>query len=134
LVKSSDILVIQSSKEELKRAEDFLHGFFDEHEIPLDMFNRVYLCLSEAVLNSIQHGNRKDHDKHVYIKTRCADGSLFLEVQDEGKGFDYSHLENPTKRNNIKKESGRGIHIIKSLSDGIEFLRHGTCIRFKIFY
>jgi len=132
LTEYPDILIINSDKNELKRTEEFLLSFFRKNDLPEEHFNRVFLCLSEAVMNSIQHGNRNDKKKQVSILADCKKEFITIEISDEGDGFDYNNIENPTIKQNIKKESGRGIHIIKSLSNGLEFKEKGKCIQFKV--
>ena len=127
-----DILIIKSDIREIKRAENFLHSFFKRYAIPENYFNRVFLCLSEALLNSIQHGNKQDLRKQVFVKADCTDETITIEIQDEGDGFEFDKVKNPTAYHNIRIESGRGIHIIKSLSDEVEFKSNGKCIHFKI--
>jgi serine/threonine-protein kinase RsbW len=131
-MQATDILIIHSKKDELKKAEAFLYSFFKGNEIPEKFFKRVYLCLSEAIMNSIHHGNHRDVDKQIIIRVCYKNGLLMNEIHDEGEGFDYSKIENPTNEKNLKKESGRGIHIIKALSKEIEFKNQGQCVRFKI--
>ena len=130
--KSPEILVINSDRNELKRTEKFLLNFFKKNNLSEDNFNRVFLCLSEAVMNSIQHGNQNDTRKQVSIIADCTKEVINIEITDEGDGFDYYNIENPTEKRNLKKESGRGIHIIKSLSKELEFKERGNCIQFKI--
>ena len=127
-----DILVIKSDKGELKRTENFLQNFFRKNNLPEDYFNRVLLCVSEAVMNSIQHGNENDKNKKVSIHADCKNGLINIKITDEGDGFDFCNIENPTKQKNLKKESGRGIHIIQSLCNELEFREKGKCIQFKI--
>jgi serine/threonine-protein kinase RsbW len=132
LTEAPEILFIKSDISELKKTEDFLLSFFRKNNLSKEHFNRVFLCLSEAVINSIQHGNRNDKRKQVSIQADCKKEFITIEISDEGDGFDYNNLENPTQRHNIKKESGRGIHIIKCLSNELEFKEKGKCIQFKI--
>lgn len=127
-----EILTIKSDKSELKKTEDFLLSFFRKNKLSEEHFNRVFLCLSEAVINSIQHGNENDKNKQVSIQVDCNREFITIEICDEGDGFDYNIIENPTLKRNIKKESGRGIHIIKSLSNELEFKEKGKCIQFKM--
>lgn len=129
---SIDILVIKSDSSELKRTENFLRNFFIRNKLSEDSFNRVFLCLSEAVINSIQHGNQNDKNKQISIHAKCHDESVSIRICDEGDGFDFNSVVDPTKPGNLKKESGRGIHIIKSLSKEIKFKEEGKCIQFKI--
>lgn len=129
---SPDILIIKSNKSELETTKNFLLRFFRKNNLSEDNFNRVFLCLSEAVMNSIYHGNQNDERKQISIQAGCNNEMINIEINDEGDGFDYNNLENPTEAKNLKKESGRGIHIIKSLTNELEFKEKGKCIQFKI--
>jgi len=127
-----NILVIKSDKSELRKVESFLSGVFKEYNLTRNNFNKTLLCISEAVINSIEHGNKFDERKAVTIKLHCSDDELHVEIYDEGEGFNLSEIEDPTRQTNIKKESGRGIHIIKSLSDYIQYNHKGNSVQLKI--
>lgn len=125
------ILVIKSETSELRNVEDFLHTTFEECKISKENFNRIYLCISEAVINSIEHGNKGDKNKNVSIELYCKKNKINVFIKDEGEGFDISKIQDPTCKENIRKESGRGIHIIKSLSDKLEYNNHEKSIQFR---
>jgi len=130
--KFSEILLIKSDKSELVNVEAFLLDIFKKYQFPDNKFSRVLLCVSEAILNSIHHGNKDIVTKTVKICVGCNLHSMNIEITDEGKGFDPSMIDDPTKAINIRKESGRGIHIIKSLCDHMEYKNSGSCIKIKI--
>lgn len=125
-------LIIKSETSELIKVERFLNDFFVECRVPKESFNRVFLCLSEAVINSIEHGNKNDINKAVSIFADCAAKTLKVKIKDQGKGFDHKEIPDPTIKENLRKECGRGIHIIKSLSDKIEYNKNEISILFKI--
>ena len=126
------ILVIKSDISELKNVEIFVNKLFVDYFISYKYFNKVYLCISEAVVNSINHGNRNDKNKVVSIIADCDANELSVEIKDEGEGFNLDKVKDPTDGANLMKETGRGIHIIKSLSEQIEYNRKGNSIHFKI--
>ncbi len=126
------ILVIKSDKSELKNVELFVNEIFTECNIADKYFNKVYLCISEAVINSIEHGNKNDRNKKVSIIADYEKNKLNIEIKDEGDGFNFELIEDPTMPENLKKESGRGIFIIKALSKQIEYNKKGNSIHFKI--
>jgi len=126
------ILSIKSDKTELEKVEDFLSNVFIENKLPLQYFNKVLLCVTEAVINSIDHGNKNDNRKNVYIEVKCYNNDIDVKIKDEGCGFDIDNLDDPTNAKNLKKETGRGIHIIRSLSDEFQFEDKGNCVRFKL--
>jgi serine/threonine-protein kinase RsbW len=130
--KLPEILAIKSDKKELEKVRKFLLQIFEKEELPQECFNKVYLCISEAVINSIEHGNKNNRDKQVDIRINCMKGNICIEVHDEGDGFDYELVEDPTLKNNIRKETGRGIHIMKSLCNKVEFRNQGKSVEIKI--
>lgn len=126
------ILVIKSNKSELAIVKVFVNELFVNNKISIKYFNKVFLCISEAVVNSIEHGNKNDSNKKISIFTDCESESVYVEIKDEGEGFNLEKIEDPTCIENIKKETGRGLHIIKSLSEQIEYNWEKKSIQFKI--
>lgn len=128
----NEILTIKSDKQELQKVEKFLFRIFEKEKLPQQCFNKVFLCISEAVINSIEHGNKNDKTKKVGIKINCLKKNINIEVKDEGVGFDIKRVGDPTANVNIKKETGRGIHIMKSLCTHLEFQNSGKCVKINI--
>jgi len=124
------ILVIKSDTSELNNVEVFVKELFTENNIPRKYFNKVFLCFSEAVVNSIEHGNKNDCNKEVCIFADFEEQTISVEIRDEGDGFKLEEVTDPTSAENIKMESGRGLHIIRSLSEQIECNKNS--IQFKI--
>lgn len=133
MIKSpSHILVIKSSRSELCKVEKFLSRIFVQYKLPSICFNKVYLCISEAVINAIDHGNKKVECKEVTLKVRCLENCIEVSVSDQGEGFDLNAVCDPTKCENLLKESGRGIHIIRSMSNALSFNKKGNTVQFQI--
>jgi len=131
-VSPNHILVISSTQDELEKVEKFLTEIFELHQLSKSCFNNVLLCVSEAVHNSITHGNKKNVHKKIEVHVNCKEQLLEVTVTDEGEGFKLESIPDPTETVNIKKESGRGIHIIKSLSQKIDFNEKGNSLQFQI--
>ncbi len=127
-----NILIIQSEISELKKVELFVKEIIQKYDIHKRCFNKIYLCVSEAVINSIKHGNKSDKKKNVIIEASCKRNILELKIEDEGEGFDVNEVKNPTKNSNLKNESGRGIFIIRNMSNKLEYNEKGNRIQFKI--
>ena len=105
------------------------YGFSDE------LYANVLTCLSEAVINAIVHGNRESLEKKVYINLEVIeDKRLIFTISDEGDGFDFNNLPDPTAPENIENLTGRGVFIIKKLADQCIFNSTGNEIElhFKI--
>jgi len=126
------ILHISSETSEIKKVETVLKNFFIEHNLAEKYFNKVFLCISEAVTDSIEHGNKKDRNKKVTILLWMLKNKLFVEIKDEGDGFNYENLESPIEKNNLKKETGRGIFIIKNMVDNLSFNDCGNTLQLEI--
>lgn len=132
MIEPPKIIVIKSEVSELKLIETFLSELFNEYGLRRENFNRVFLCVSEAVINAIEHGNNNEKNKTVSIGIDYKEGVMDVYIKDQGEGFNLENVQNPTLKENIQKESGRGIHIIKSLSNGISFNNKGNFIQIKI--
>jgi len=130
--RTSKIIVIKSELSELQKVENFINECFIYFSLPVKLFNKVYLCISEAVVNAIKHGNLEDIEKNVSIQFAYSEPEIEVRIEDEGEGFCHEQIKNPTLPENVKKESGRGIHIIKALTNNIEYNETGNCIQFKI--
>ena len=86
----------------------------------------IKLCIEEAVRNAIVHGNHSDRRKAVAVAYWVQDGSLYIEIEDEGPGFDHSKVADPTSGPHILKNSGRGVYLIKRLMDKVEYSVNGS--------
>lgn len=120
--------VIPSDPNYLPDVEEFVIQTAQEANLNPSKINSLALSVAEACSNSIIHGNKRDIRKNVLIEITYDEEFFIVSFTDEGKGFDISNVPNPTDPENILKESGRGIHIMKSFLDDLkyEFTDHGT--------
>jgi len=130
--KPPNILVIRSVSEEIKKVEEFVRAHFNFHNMPEKCFNPVFLCISEATTNSIVHGNKEDYRKTVELTIDCKSHLIHVRVTDEGEGFDVENIPDPTHKDNLLNETGRGIHIIKSIAQNVVFNKKGNSLSFHI--
>ena len=107
----------------------FLNQIFSDTNLNLGYFNRVLLGLSEAVSNSIIHGNKNDCSKKVFISFLYSENKLIITVRDEGSGFSLDSVEDPTRPENRKKENGRGLFLIQQIADEVYFFDGGNKIQ-----
>ncbi len=125
-------IIIDSDTLKLTDVESFVDKAFTMYNLPQEFFHNILLCVKEAVTNSIIHGNQLDVSKKVIVKiTRCHD-EIVVKVTDEGAGFDFRKIKDPTMNENLKEESGRGIFLIRKLCDELEFKGNGKIIEFRI--
>ena len=87
------------------------------------------LCLEEALINAVKHGNKMDKNKSIFMKVVLEKNFLCFEIKDEGQGFDYNNIIIPTKKENLEMLSKRGVFLIKKFMDEVEFLDNGSRIK-----
>jgi serine/threonine-protein kinase RsbW len=124
-------LEIESETKNIEKLRKFLRNIFVECGFDARHFNKVFLGVSEAVCNSIIHGNQTVKSKSVLIKASCDGSNLFITIKDEGQGFDHRSIEDPTLVCNLKKEAGRGIFLLKSVSDEVFYDENGSRVNIK---
>jgi len=123
--------VISSDKKNIETLRVAFGEVFFEYGIDSRHFNRVFLATSEAVCNSIVHGNQFDSNKKVYVDIFFSSSILEIFVKDEGSGFRYFDIKDPTLNENIKQESGRGIFVMKKVADEVIFEQSGNMVLIK---
>ncbi len=110
-----------SNPKEIGRVEDFLKRINQTARLDDGTFYRLFVSTTEAVNNGIIHGNKSDSRKKVCISCTLNTDSIVVRVKDEGKGFDPAAVPNPLDDQNLMKESGRGIFLIRSMMDKVNF-------------
>ena len=93
-----------------------------------DLF-AVHLAMEEAIVNAVKHGNKQDINKNVSIEYDVSPEKIDISVTDEGRGFDSNHLADPRLNENIYKMGGRGVLLIKSYMDEVEYGKTGNTVR-----
>jgi serine/threonine-protein kinase RsbW len=93
-----------------------------------EMF-KIKLALEEAITNAMRHGNTLDQDRHVAVHIEADKDKIILDVHDEGTGFDYRILPDPTDAEKAQLPSGRGVYLMRKLMDKVEFYDHGSGVR-----
>jgi serine/threonine-protein kinase RsbW len=81
----------------------------------------VGLAVREAVINAIVHGNRQDPSLDVVLKFEAGQRGVRIQVLDRGAGFDPARLPDPTAPENLLRDSGRGVLLMRSFVDGVRF-------------
>ena len=98
-----------------------MNDFRTEYLIELDnSFMNILIAFTEAVNNAIYHGNKKNPEKKVIITLEKNTQHFIIYVKDEGVGFVESNIPDPTLPENLLKQSGRGVFLIRKLTDEME--------------
>jgi serine/threonine-protein kinase RsbW len=111
--------------------ESFIDNAKDQFKITDDLYGNIMVAVTEAVNNAILHGNQKDPKKLVDLTLKLEEKELTFIVKDEGPGFDFEDLPDPTSPENLEKIGGRGIFLISALADEVEFQDEGATIEMK---
>ena len=127
-------LQLPSKEESITKLEDLIESLSDTYSISDDTFANMMTCLNEALINAIKHGNKMDPDKIVIVNADVDNRKIVWTVTDEGQGFDYVHLADPTAPENVENLTGRGVFIMKHLADQCIFNTSGNEVElhFKI--
>ena len=133
---ATDLYTLQlpSTTESITLLENLIEEIADKYKVSEDVFANMMTCLNEAVINAIIHGNKLDETKKVIINAEVEPKRIIWTVSDEGPGFDYTNLADPTAPENLENLTGRGVFIIKHLADQCIFNAAGNTIElhFKI--
>ena len=123
----NESFIIQSDISNLTLVEERLFHFCQECHVG-DSFSVVLMATRHAVENAIVHGNGNDSTKSVQVSLGTCRGGIFVEVSDEGCGFDYGQYGDLPLDDEM---SGNGIFVMQSLADEIEFLDGGSRVRLQ---
>lgn len=118
-----ETLILKSDPREILKVEYFLEKL--NRIIHLDdmKFNKLLVATTEAVNNGIIHGNKRDSKKKVVLTCRLRNKKVTVIIKDEGRGLDPEMLPDPLSEENLLRENGRGVFLMRSLMDGIIFKR-----------
>lgn len=114
-------LEIESDPNNLITVEEFVNYFSRDLKISEEKISHLLLTVTEATTNAIIHGNKCDIGKKVVIDVWIEKGNLMISIKDNGKGFDPSTLPDPTNTDNLLKDSGRGVYLMRVYMDDIKF-------------
>lgn len=122
-------LLIQADPKNIAQVEQFIEKLRGEHAFSDDVYGNILVSITEAVNNSIYHGSKEDSTKSIRIHFfKDNDKKAIFSVKDNGSGFDFDTLPDPTSPENIDKPCGRGIFLMRHLSDYIVFSDNGSSV------
>ena len=119
---------ISSKIDNINKIEQLIDEFSEKNEINSEIYGKILIATVEAVNNSIVHGNKEDVNKYVSVNLKIEGDKIYITVEDEGPGFDYSKVPDPTKPENVENIHGRGIYLMKHLADDVHFNEDGSIV------
>ncbi|PIQ22517.1 MAG: ATP-binding protein [Cytophagales bacterium CG18_big_fil_WC_8_21_14_2_50_42_9] len=124
---------IPSLIENIRVVESFIDNSKEKFHIEDDIYGNIMVAVTESVNNAIRHGNKFDKDKNVLLSLYVEQDRIIFEIEDEGNGFDYEALSDPTAPENLENPGGRGIFLMQNLSDEVEFQNEGRKVQLTFF-
>lgn len=106
--------------------EQIIEDIRNIHGISEEIYGNILVSVTEAVNNAIRHGNQLNEDLPIDFSFSYTETEFLFTVKDQGQGFDYNNLPDPTLPSNIEKPDGRGIFIMRNLADKVEFFDNGS--------
>ena len=125
-------LVLPSHIEAVADAAAAVTDFIRNCGVSEELSFGIEMAVRESVTNAMVHGNQEDESKSVEVVFNCHDNELEIEVRDQGEGFDPANVPDPTNAENLLKTSGRGIFLMRTFMDEIEWRNRpegGTAVR-----
>ncbi len=114
-------MVIPSNIDRIEEAASFVESNAKKMQFSEPEVDNIVIAITEAISNAIIHANKSDERKKVTIEIISNHDSMITKVKDEGPGFNLKKIEDPLLPDNLLKESGRGIFILNSLLDSVDY-------------
>ena len=122
-------LVLPSRIESIERAAEAAAKAAADSGVDETAMFGIDLAVREAVANAVKHGNKLDETKRVAVSFHKTSESFDITIEDEGDGFDFNHLPDPTDPANLLKDSGRGTFLMRSFMDAVEWDSGGRKVK-----
>lgn len=119
---------IPSLLDNIRMIESFIDNAKEEYQLDDGIYGNIMIAVTESVNNAIRHGNKLDPNKNVKLALSLNESQITFLIEDEGPGFDYSNLPDPTAPENIEKPGGRGIFLMRHLADEVSFKEQGKIV------
>jgi len=116
---------VPSSPTGIQKIEASIDNFFETQNIDQAHYGNFFVAVSEAATNAQRHGNKNQEEKNIEIRYAKNEDGYCICIKDEGLGFDYTNIPDPTLPENINKLDGRGIFLMNQLAEKIEFSQNG---------
>jgi len=120
---------IPSTRDNVRYVEKYIENAKVEYNINEDVYGNIIVAVTESVSNAIIHGNKLDESKKVSLDLSFSEKEITIEIEDQGSGYDYNNVPDPTLPENINKIGGRGVFLIKNLSDKVAFFNDGRKVQ-----
>ena len=125
------MLTLASDPSNIVQVEQLVEQLASRYHLNQETHDSVLISLTEAVSNAIIHGNKQDRSKTVCIRYAQITDGLAIRVSDQGHGFNYAGLPDPTSPERICECGGRGVFLMHQLCDGMRFINGGSTVEMQ---
>ena len=128
MIETMQKLEFASQPENIAIIERLIDEIRDGNAFDDECYGDVLIAMTEAVNNAIVHGNKLQDDKTVVVEYELQARNLYFKITDQGAGFDFENVPDPTSPENIEKPNGRGVFLMRSLADECTFDDDGRIV------
>ena len=121
--------LLPTKQEAVTAVEQKIEQICEQLNVADRCIGNILISVTEAINNAIVHGNKNDVSKQVSLNCISLKNELIFTVKDEGLGFDFSNLPDPTDPENREKLNGRGVFLMKHLADKVSFEESGRIVK-----
>jgi serine/threonine-protein kinase RsbW len=118
---------VRANEEDCKIVKDIIIGL----SVTGDRDFGLRLCLEESIANAIRHGN--NYSGKIKINFMDCEEYIRVRIEDSGKGFDWANVSDPCANENLEKPGGRGIKLMRTYADSVEYNQKGNCVTFDFY-
>jgi len=131
VLKMEKSIFIESRIENISKIEKLIDEVSEEVGINSEVYGKMLIATVEAVNNSIIHGNQEDETKKVIVQLVVKEDVVSIFIEDEGPGFNFYNVPDPTTPENIENIHGRGVYLMKHLADDVIFHGNGNKVEIR---
>lgn len=124
-------ILIESKIENINKIEKLIDEVSEEAKINSEVYGKMLIATVEAVNNSIVHGNKEDENKKVQVDFKVDNDYISIFIEDQGPGFNFYNVPDPTTPENIENIHGRGVYLMKHLADDVIFHGKGNRVELR---
>ena len=129
--KEMESIDFSSKGENINIVERLIDDLCETHHIQEEHYGNILIALTEAANNAIYHGNKQDPEKTVRMQYEANEDMFYFKIEDEGPGFDFENVPDPTSPENLEKPNGRGVFLMNHLADEITFSDGGRIVEIR---
>lgn len=124
------VCVVKSDPHEIQIPKDAIALELERCGFGKEAIFAIKLSLEEALTNALRHGNCSDPSKKITVRYAIDDKRAVILVRDEGSGFIPEDIPDPTSPDRLPIPSGRGIMLMRTYMDEVEYRDRGREVYF----